>query len=70
MGSAEDMQHVYNYEDKNNEILNDKISAIVTPTRDSRNNKRKFELLQFEGKKQHAYIENNLIKYETIVSFY
>ena len=50
VGSAEDTQHVCNYENKNNEILNDTMSAIVTPIRDSRNNRRKFELLQFEEK--------------------
>ena len=50
VGSAENIQHVCNYEDKNNEILNHKKSAIVNPTRDFPNNKRNFELLEFEEK--------------------
>ena len=61
VGSAEDMQRTCNYDNKKNGTLNDATSAIVTPTRDYRNDKRNFDMLRFEGKHQ-AYIENNIIK--------
>ena len=38
--SSEDMQYVCDYENKNIETLNDKISVIVTPTGILVNNKR------------------------------
>ena len=50
-GSTKDMQNIHNYENENKEGSNNKILAIVTPTRDSYNNKRHFELLQLEEKK-------------------
>ena len=40
VGSSEEMQHVCDYENKNIETLNDKISVIVTPTGILVNNKR------------------------------
>ena len=50
VGSAENTQCVCNYENKINGMLNDVTPAIVTPNRDSRNNKRNFELLQIDEK--------------------
>ena len=61
VGIAEDTQHVCDYENKKNGMLNDATSAIVTPIRDCRNNKRIFDILRVEEKHQ-AYIENKMTK--------
>ena len=45
LGSTEETQHAHDYENKKNETLNDKTSAMVTPTRDSRNDKRNLSYL-------------------------
>ena len=44
------MQNIHDYKNENKEGYNNKILAVVTPTRDSYNNKRDFELLQLEEK--------------------
>ena len=50
VGNTEDLQIIYNHENNNNELSNDNKSAIVTPTRESRHNKRRFEFLELEKK--------------------
>ena len=59
VGHTEDLQLIHNHENNNNELPNDNTSAIVTPTRESRHNKRRFEFIELEEKTKQAYLENN-----------
>ena len=52
VGSTEDTQLIYNYELKVNNITSLPVSKLVTPTRDTRKNKRIHDLLQLEDAKK------------------
>ena len=55
VGSPEDLQYVHEYENKDEHVQNTTKSVIVTPTRDSRTNKRRHNMLQAEeAKKRHT----------------
>ena len=60
VGNTEDLQHIYNHENKNKEFSNGNEhetlniateAMIVTPTRDSRTKKLRHDTFQFEEEK-------------------
>ena len=52
VGSADDMERIYNYEMRSKPAEIETLPCIVTPTREDRHNKRRYELAQTEKAKK------------------
>ena len=52
VGSADDMERIYNYEMRSKPAEKEKFPCIVTPTREDRYNKRRYEFAQTEKAKK------------------
>ena len=61
VGSADDMEHIYNYEMRSKPVEIETFPCIVTSTREDRHDKRRCELAQTEKAKKTAYTQSNVI---------
>ena len=59
--SADDMECIYNYEMQFKQPKKENFASIVTPTREDRYNKRRYESAQSEKAKKTVYTQSNII---------
>ena len=55
------MECIYNYEMQFKQPKKENFASIVTPTREDRYNKRRYESAQSEKAKKTAYTQSNII---------
>ena len=55
------MEYIYNYELQSKPVVKENFTCIITPTREDRYNKQRYESTQTKKAKKTAYMQSNII---------